>query len=51
MPPDAAALIGVVPMLQNFYKQADLHSIWEKHCSRVRGPDTGIPSGAGEDDV
>lgn len=33
MPPDAATLIGVVPMLQNFYKQADLHSIWEKHSA------------------
>jgi tetratricopeptide (TPR) repeat protein len=31
MPPDAAGLIGVLPMLQNFYKQADLHSIWLKH--------------------
>src|SRR5882724_10308089 len=33
MPPDAAALIGVLPMLQNFYKQANLHSIWEKHAT------------------
>ena len=31
MPPDAAALISVVPMLQNFYKQADIHTIWQKH--------------------
>ncbi len=31
MPPDAAGLIGILPMLQNFYKQADIHSIWEKH--------------------
>ncbi len=31
MPPDAASLIGILPMLQNFYKQLDLHAIWEKH--------------------
>ncbi len=31
MPPDAARLLGILPMLQNFYKQAGLHSIWEKH--------------------
>jgi hypothetical protein len=33
MPPDAAGLVGILPMLQNFYKQADLHSIWEKHSA------------------
>ena len=33
MPPDAANLIGILPMLQNFYKQADLHSIWTKHAA------------------
>jgi tetratricopeptide (TPR) repeat protein len=33
MPPDAAGLIGILPMLQNFYKQADLHSVWEKHSA------------------
>ena len=33
MPPDAAGLIGILPMLQNFYKQADLHSIWAKHAA------------------
>jgi hypothetical protein len=31
IPPDAVSVIGFVPMLQNFYKQANLHSIWEKH--------------------
>jgi hypothetical protein len=31
LPPDAAGLVGILPMLQNFYKQADLHGIWEKH--------------------
>ena len=33
MPPDAARLIGILPMLQNFYKQANLHAIWEKHLA------------------
>ena len=33
MPPDAARLVGVIPMLQNFYAQADIHSIWEKHAA------------------
>ncbi len=33
MAPDAAGLVGILPMLQNFYKQADLHSIWEKHAA------------------
>jgi Tetratricopeptide repeat len=31
LPPDAAALIGMVPMLQKFYAVADLHAIWERH--------------------
>ena len=33
MPPDAAGLIGILPMLQNFYKQANLHAIWVKHLA------------------
>jgi len=33
MPPDAAGLIGILPMLQNFYQKADLHSIWERHSA------------------
>src|SRR5262249_25480309 len=33
LPPDAAGLVGILPMLQNFYKQAGLNSIWQKHSS------------------
>lgn len=37
MPPDAVAVIGIVPMLQNFYKQAGLHEIWERHLQVYSG--------------
>src|ERR1044072_8769791 len=33
MPPDAAELIRAVPIIQNLYKQLDIHSIWEKHAA------------------
>jgi len=29
MPPDAVAVIGVLPMLQKFYETAGIHGIWE----------------------
>ena len=31
MPPDATALVGMVPLLQSFYGRAGLHEIWERH--------------------
>lgn len=34
MPPDAAVVLGIVPLLQAFYQKIGLHAIWEKH--RVR---------------
>jgi len=31
LPPDAAAVVGIVPILQKFYDVAGLHAIWQKH--------------------
>lgn len=31
LPPDAAQVIGFVPMLQKFYDVAGLHAIWQRH--------------------
>src|ERR1035438_10343639 len=31
MPPDATALVGMLPLLQSFYGRAGLHEIWERH--------------------
>ncbi|MBZ5646233.1 MAG: tetratricopeptide repeat protein [Acidobacteriia bacterium] len=31
LPPDAAYVLGMVPILQRFYPQAGLGSIWQKH--------------------
>jgi hypothetical protein len=31
MPPDATALLGMLPLLQSFYGRAGLHEIWERH--------------------
>jgi tetratricopeptide (TPR) repeat protein len=31
LPPDATALLGILPVLQKFYDQAGLHAIWERH--------------------
>lgn len=31
LPPDAAHVLGVVDLLQAFYRDAGLHSIWQKH--------------------
>lgn len=31
LPPDAARVLGLVPLLQKFYRAADLHTIWQKH--------------------
>ncbi|HEX4488186.1 MAG TPA: hypothetical protein VH088_18050 [Terriglobales bacterium] len=30
-PPDAVGVIGFIPLLQKFSKDADLHAVWEKH--------------------
>jgi hypothetical protein len=29
--PDAAAVVGIVPLVQKFYEAAGLHAIWERH--------------------
>jgi len=31
LPPDAAQVLGVVSLLQNFYRAAGLHAVWQKH--------------------
>jgi hypothetical protein len=31
LPPDASYVAGFVPMVQNFYGQAGIHAIWERH--------------------
>ena len=31
LPPDASALIGMVPLLQKFYTVAGIHNLWERH--------------------
>src|SRR5579863_1500271 len=31
LPPDAAAVAGMVPILQKFYDVAGLHNIWQRH--------------------
>ena len=31
LPPDATYILGFVPLLQSYYKAADLHAIWLKH--------------------
>ena len=33
IPPDAVAVIGFVPMLQNFYQHAGIHDIWQRHAA------------------
>lgn len=34
LPPDAAAVAGIVPFLEAFYEKAGLHVIWERHRER-----------------
>jgi hypothetical protein len=31
LPPDAARVLGVIPLLQRLYRTAGLHAIWQKH--------------------
>jgi len=31
LPPDARGVIGIMPLVQRFYRQAGLHAIWEQH--------------------
>lgn len=31
LPPDASRVLGLVPLLQKFYRAAGLHAIWQKH--------------------
>src|SRR5260370_38613125 len=34
LPPDAAALADIVPMMQAFYQKIGLHAIWQRHNAR-----------------
>ena len=34
LPPDAAGVSGIVPLLSAFYTKVNLHAIWEKHRDR-----------------
>jgi tetratricopeptide (TPR) repeat protein len=34
LPPDAAAVAGMVPLMQAFYAKIGLHDIWERHRAR-----------------
>ncbi|HSM88174.1 MAG TPA: hypothetical protein VLT16_18610 [Candidatus Limnocylindrales bacterium] len=31
LPPDAAHVLGILPLLQKFYQAADIHALWLKH--------------------
>ena len=41
LPPDAAAISGFVPMVQNFYNKVGLHTIWLRHAREYSGLTTG----------
>src|ERR1700674_5544093 len=34
LPPDAAAVADIVPLMQAFYQKIGLHAIWERHSAR-----------------
>jgi tetratricopeptide (TPR) repeat protein len=34
LPPDAAVVIGIVPLMQAFYQKISLHAIWQRHLAR-----------------
>jgi tetratricopeptide (TPR) repeat protein len=34
MPPDAAAVVDMVPLMQALYQKIGLHAIWERHSAR-----------------
>ena len=34
LPPDAAGLVEIIPLMQAFYQKAGLHAIWERHQAR-----------------
>jgi len=36
LPPDAAAVADLVPLLQAFYEKIGLHAIWERHRERYK---------------
>jgi len=33
LPPDASAVLGIVPLLQKFYTNAGIHDIWQHHAA------------------
>ena len=34
LPPDAAGMVEIVPLMQAFYEKIGLHAIWERHRAR-----------------
>ncbi|HKF20199.1 MAG TPA: hypothetical protein VKE93_01445 [Candidatus Angelobacter sp.] len=34
LPPDAAHVLGIVPLLQKFYDAARIHGLWQKHATQ-----------------
>jgi len=41
LPPDASAISGFIPMVQNFYNKVGLHSIWLRHAREYSDLTTG----------
>ncbi len=37
LPPDATAVLGMVPLLAKFYNEAGIHAIWERHSAAYAG--------------
>jgi tetratricopeptide (TPR) repeat protein len=37
LPPDAAYVLGLVPILQEFYTAVDLHGVWLRHSKQYEG--------------
>lgn len=49
MPPDAAYVLGVVPLLRKYYQAAGIHALWQKHegdynslVQRLHDPTAGL---------
>jgi hypothetical protein len=36
LPPDAAHVLGLVPLLQKFYDAAGIHALWQKHATQYQ---------------
>ncbi len=51
LPPDAARLTGVPPLIQRFYEKAGLHDIWQRHRQALLGSDGALSRTAVEDGI